>query len=66
MTLKEAIKTIENLRDYAEENWIDKEYADEVKKIKEAVKIIKAQLRENKAVGMAEINGKKYLISSAN
>lgn len=61
MNKERAIEVIENLRDYAYENWDELEYEKELDEIGEAVDFIKSQLSESKSVGTAEINGKKYL-----
>lgn len=62
MNKKRAIEVIENLRDYAFENWDDDEYGEELDEIGEAVDFIKSILADKSVVGSAEINGKKYLI----
>lgn len=57
-----AIEVIENLRDYAYENWDDAEYGEDLDEIGEAVNFIKSILADKLVVGSAEIDGKKYLI----
>lgn len=62
MNKERAIEVIENLRDYAFENWDDVEYDKELDEIGEAVNFIKSILADKSVVGSAEIDGKKYLI----
>lgn len=62
MNKERAIEVIENLRDYAFENWDDAEYDKELDEIGEAVKFIKSIIANKSVVGSAEIDGKKYLI----
>lgn len=62
MNTERAIKVIENLRDYAYENWDDSEYGEELDEIGDAVDSIKEQILSSKISGTAEIAGKKYLI----
>lgn len=65
MNKERAIEVIENLRDYAYENWEDDTYGKELDEIGEAVDLIKNLIHKNKNVGTAEIGGKKYLISES-
>lgn len=62
MDSKRAIEVIENLRDYAYENWEDDTYGKELDEIGEAVELIKNQINANKCVGSAKINGVEYSI----
>lgn len=62
MNKERAIEVIEDLRDYAYENWDDDAYEEELVEIGKAVDLIKAQLLSSNIVGNAEIEGKKYLI----
>lgn len=63
MNKERAIEVIENLRDYAFENWDDVEYDKELDEIGEAVKFIKSMIADMSVVGSVEIQGKKYLIT---
>lgn len=65
MNRARAVEIIENLRDYAYENWDDETYERELDEIGEAVDFIIEQLTESKIVGNAEINGERYLIYKA-
>ncbi len=62
MNKERAIEVIENLRDYAYENWQDDIYEKELDEIGEAVNLIKLYVFSSKNVGTVEINGKMYLI----
>lgn len=62
MDKERAIEVIENLRDYAFENWDDAEYGKELDEIGKAVKFIKSMIADKPVVGSAEIDGKKYMI----
>lgn len=62
MNKERAIEIIENLRDYAYENWEDDTYGEELDEIGEAIDLIKEQLQPSKIIGNAEIDGKRYLI----
>ena len=62
MNKERAIGVIENLRNYAYENWEDDTYGEELDEIGRAVELIREQLFSSNVVGSAEINGKKYLI----
>lgn len=62
MNKERAIEIIENLRDYAYENWDDYEYDKELDEIGVAVDLIKNQMSHLNAVGNVEVDGKKYLI----
>lgn len=63
MDKKRAIEVIEDLRDYAYENWEDDTYSNQLDEIGEAVEFIKTQFKKTKNVGIMEIEGKKYIIS---
>lgn len=65
MNKERAIEVIENLRDYAFENWDDSEYGEELDEIGESVEFIKSMIADMSVVGRAEIQGKKYLIMEA-
>lgn len=65
MDKNKAIEVIENLSDYAYENWEDDVYGKELDEIGEAVDFIKSYLFSSKIAGAAEIDGKKYLIISS-
>lgn len=62
MNKERAIEVIENLRDYAFENWDDAEYGEELDEIGEVVKFIKSMIANKPVVGSVEIDGKKYMI----
>ncbi len=62
MNVEKAIEIIENLRDYAYENWKDDTYGEELEEIARAVDLIKSALGKKGYVGSAEIGGKRYLI----
>ena len=63
MNKERAIQIIEELRNYAYENWDVSLYGDDLDEIGEAVDFITEQFKKSKNVGSAEINGKRYLIS---
>lgn len=63
MDKKRAIEVIEDLRDYAYDNWVDGVYDDQLSEITEAVNLIKTQISECENIGTMEIKGKKYMIS---
>ena len=62
MIKERAIEVIENLRDYAFENWDDAEYDKELDEIGDAVEFIKTMISDKGVSGSAEIQGKKYLL----
>lgn len=65
MNKKRAIEVIENLRDYAFENWDDAEYGEELDEIGEAFEFIKSMIADMSVAGSVELQGKKYLIMEA-
>lgn len=66
MDIKRAVEVIEELRDYAYNNWDDLEYSDQLDEIGCAVDLIKSSLSEQKCIGTSEINGEKYMICKNN
>ena len=62
MNKERAIEVIENLRDYAYENWEDDTYGEDLDEIGVAIDFIKSILANTTVSGSAEIAGKKYLI----
>lgn len=63
MNKEKAIEIIEDLRDYAYENWDDEEYGDRLDEIGEAVDFINAYMESTCSLsGTAEIDGSKYLL----
>lgn len=63
MTKERAVEVIEDLRDYAYENWDDLEYREQLDEIGEAVDFVKNYIVSSTICGTAEIGGKKYLIT---
>lgn len=67
MTIKRAVEVIEDLTQYAFDEWDELAYGKELEDIEKAWEIIQNYLSSNseKIVGMAEIDGKKYVISKS-
>lgn len=62
MTKERAIEVIEDLRDYAYENWENDTYEEQLDEIGAAVDLIRNLIFSTSICGAAEINGKKYLL----
>lgn len=63
MSKEKAIKVLEDLRDYLNENWDESEYRKDLDEAEEAINIAVSALKESTFSGYLEIEGKKYNVS---
>jgi len=62
MNKEKAMSVIEDLAQYAYENWDGIEYEDELNDIEKAINVLKPIILSSKVCGMLEINGQRYLV----
>lgn len=63
MDIKVAIRTLEDLADYVNEEWDHDEYQKDIDEAIDAIKIAISSLKKNKSVGTMTLNSKNYIIS---
>lgn len=63
MNKEKAIKVLEDLRDYVNENWDESEYKNDMDEAEEAINIAVSVLKKSTVSGYLEIDGKKYSVS---
>lgn len=63
MNKEKAIKVLEDLRDYVNENWDESEYKKDMDEAEEAINIAVSVLKKSTVSGYLEIDGKKYNVS---
>lgn len=63
MNKEKAIKVLEDLRDYVNENWDESEYKKDMDEAEEAINIAVSVLKKSTVSGYLEIDGKRYIVS---
>ena len=63
MNKEKAIKVLEDLRDYVNENWDESEYKKDMDEAEEAINIAVSLLKDSTVSGYLELEGKRYSVS---
>lgn len=63
MNKEKAIKVLEDLRNYVNENWDESEYKKDMDEAEEAINIAVSVLKESNISGYLELDGKRYSVS---
>lgn len=64
MDIKRALTILDSMVLYAQYNW-NEDAEDDLKELKEAVKVVKSAVKKSKVVGNLTIKNKNYFISES-